>query len=170
MSKTLWKEIKLTCLQSDIELIENFLLQKGACSVTYQDSKDQPILEPQAGENPLWDEVVLIALFTAEYEVEQITKHITQQSFHHKIIGNITTRVFEDKDWSRAWMDEFKPMKFGSRLWVYPSWETPQDTNNKTILLLDPGLAFGTGTHQNTALCLEYLDKPSKPLRGGFPF
>ena len=75
-----------------------------------------------------------------------------------KILGSINTRVFKDQDWTRTWMEDFKPMQFGQRLWVYPSWEEVPEQADKTILLLDPGLAFGTGTHQTTALCLEYLD------------
>lgn len=68
----LWKELSLTCLKANLEALEDSLLAQGACSVTYQDAKDQPILEPKAGENPLWDEVVLVALFTEEYQLPDI--------------------------------------------------------------------------------------------------
>ncbi len=156
----LWKEISLTCLKKNLEILEEFLLAKGACSVTYQDAKDQPILEPKAGENPLWDEVVLVALFTEEYQLGAIVHELAQNSLQAYIIGEIQTREFADQDWTRTWMDDFKPMQFGGRLWIYPSWCIPEkQTEDQVNILLDPGLAFGTGTHQTTALCLNWLEK-----------
>ncbi|WP_395947461.1 50S ribosomal protein L11 methyltransferase [Caedibacter taeniospiralis] len=156
----LWKEISLTCLKNNLETLEDFLLAQGACSVTYQDAKDQPILEPKAGENPLWDEIVLVALFTEEYQLDTIANELAQSSLPTHIIGEIQTREFADQDWTRAWMADFKPMQFGKRLWIYPSWCIPEkQTANQVNILLDPGLAFGTGTHQTTALCLNWLEQ-----------
>ncbi|MBK2124150.1 50S ribosomal protein L11 methyltransferase [Fangia hongkongensis] len=152
----LWKEISLSCSQHNLEIIENFLLELGACSISYQDAKDQPILEPKVGENPLWDEVTLVALFTEEYDVDTISTSLNNT--HSNIISALTIRSFEDQDWTRTWMEDFKAMSFGSRLMIYPSWESPND-DTKVNLLLDPGLAFGTGTHPTTALCLKWLDE-----------
>ena len=159
----LWKEISLTCLKSKLDDLEDYLLDQGACSVTYQDAKDQPILEPKAGENPLWDEIVLVALFTEEYDQDAIAHALTHSALNQAIIGKIQIRDFPDQDWTRTWMDDFKPMQFGSRLWIYPSWYTPEiHTADQVNILLDPGLAFGTGTHQTTALCLSWLDQNIK--------
>ena len=156
----LWKEISLTCLKNKLETLEDYLLAQGACSVTYQDAKDQPILEPKAGENPLWDEVVLVALFTEEYELDHIAAALSQNALQQNIIGDIQTREFADQDWTRTWMDDFKPMQFGHRLWIYPSWCEPEiHSDDQVNILLDPGLAFGTGTHQTTALCLQWLEQ-----------
>ncbi|MDA0910369.1 MAG: 50S ribosomal protein L11 methyltransferase [Proteobacteria bacterium] len=156
----LWKELSLTCLKANLEALEDYLLMQGACSVTYQDAKDQPILEPKAGENPLWDEVVLVALFTEEYQLSDIATSIDESALKPNIIGDIHTREFADQDWTRTWMDDFKPMQFGRRLWIYPSWCTPEiHSDDQVNILLDPGLAFGTGTHQTTALCLQWLEQ-----------
>lgn len=87
--------------------------------MTYQDAQDQPILEPKAGENPLWDEVVLVALFTEEYQLPDIVATLNKSVLKPSIIGDIQTREFADQDWTRTWMDDFKPMQFGRRLWIY---------------------------------------------------
>lgn len=151
-----WQEIKLSCHKQHLEQVEDFLLAEGACSVTYQDAQDQPILEPGVNENPLWDEVVLVALFTEEVDISPI-ELACEARFSTVMTSPMTTRIFEDKDWVRAWMDDFKPMQFGRRLWICPSWQTPPDENAINIML-DPGLAFGSGTHPTTSMCLQWLD------------
>jgi len=153
----IWKEITLPTNSANIEHIEDALLKLGACSVTIKDAEDQPILEPAVGEIPLWDKMLITALFTQEHNLNNIEKkiHSLFESVDHK---TITTREFKDQDWERSWMDDFHPMKFGKRLWICPSWQNPPDKNAVNVIL-DPGLAFGTGTHQTTSLCLEWLDK-----------
>ncbi|WP_116963163.1 50S ribosomal protein L11 methyltransferase [Fastidiosibacter lacustris] len=159
----LWKELSLTCLQVHLSTLENFLIEEGACSISYQDAKDQPILEPKVGENPLWDEVVLVALFTEKYDHNKVTIKLNQSRLKLFIIGEIKVREFADQDWTRAWMNDFQPMQFGQKLWIYPSWFVPPSHDpNQINVLLDPGLAFGTGTHQTTALCLNWLDREIK--------
>ncbi|WP_119342731.1 50S ribosomal protein L11 methyltransferase [Facilibium subflavum] len=155
----LWHEISVTCNQQNLEAIEALLLQLGACSISYQDAKDQPILEPQPGENPLWDEIVLVGLFTEEHELQVIGNQVLK-TFDYLKNDAIKLKSFADKEWTRQWMQDFKPMTFGKRLIICPSWqENSVTTSNKTKLLLDPGLAFGTGTHPTTALCLNWLDE-----------
>lgn len=153
----IWKEITLPTSSANIEHIEDTLLELGACSVTIKDAEDQPILEPAVGEIPLWDKMLITALFTQEHNLNNIEKEIHSlfESVDHKAI---TTREFKDQDWERSWMDDFHPMRFGKRLWICPSWQNPPDKNAVNVIL-DPGLAFGTGTHQTTSLCLEWLDK-----------
>ncbi|MFZ9035022.1 MAG: 50S ribosomal protein L11 methyltransferase [Francisellaceae bacterium] len=153
----LWKEITLCCLKQNLEPFEDYLLEAGAVSVTYQDAKDQPILEPGVDENPLWDEVVLVALFEESSDIHTLPKYLSTQ-FKHRLIGDVSYREFEDKDWVRSWMDEFHPLKIGNRLWICPSWQTPPALKAVNIML-DPGLAFGSGTHPTTALCLKWLDQ-----------
>ncbi len=152
----LWKEITIPSTNTNLENIENTLLDLGACSVTLKDAEDQPILEPAVGDTPLWDKLLITALFTEEYNLSQIEKSLinTFSDIDHKAI---TIREFPDQDWERSWMDDFHPMKFGSRLWICPSWKKPPQEDAINIIL-DPGLAFGTGTHPTTALCLEWLD------------
>lgn len=152
-----WQEIKLSCHKRHLEIIEDFLLEQGACSVTYQDAQDQPILEPGVNETPLWDEVVLVGLFTEEIDIAPIVS-LCNQHFSSMMTETIRSRTFADQDWVRAWMDDFKPMQFGDRLWICPSWQSPPDAHAVNIML-DPGLAFGTGTHPTTSMCLKWLDR-----------
>lgn len=158
-----WIQIKLNATAETAEAIGDLLSEKaGALCVTFVDAKDTPVFEPMPGETRLWGETDVIALYDAEADMEQVVA-ILQQSpliaadFAYKI------EQLEDKDWERAWMDNFKPMRFGARLWVCPSWCEPPEPDAVNIML-DPGLAFGTGTHPTTSLCLEWLD--SLDLRG----
>ncbi|MEJ6655176.1 MAG: 50S ribosomal protein L11 methyltransferase [Pseudomonas sp.] len=135
--------------------MEDLLLGLGAVSVTFMDAEDQPIFEPDLGTTPLWSHTHLLALFEADAD-QQVLLDQLQQIWP----GTLPEHQLEeiaDQDWERSWMDNFKPMRFGRRLWIVPSWhEAPEP--DAVNLLLDPGLAFGTGTHPTTALCLEWLD------------
>jgi ribosomal protein L11 methyltransferase len=155
----LWKEITFTCQKSDVTSLEDYMLELGACSVTFKDAKNTPILEPSIGETPLWDQVQLTSLFTEEYDIRTLSTQIKQNA-NLKAIA-LETRTFADEDWERTWMDNFHPIQFGPRLWVCPSWEEIPEPDAVNILL-DPGLAFGTGTHETTALCLAWLDENIK--------
>ena len=120
------------------------------------DSQDTPIFEPLPGETRLWGNTDVIALFDAETDMNPILtalqeSQLLESGFAYKI------EQIEDKDWEREWMDNFHPMKFGKRLWICPTWrEIPEP--DAVNVMLDPGLAFGTGTHPTTTLCLEWLD------------
>lgn len=160
-----WIQIRLHVPQVDVEAIENALLAAGALSVTFQDDADQPILEPELGTTPLWDDTKVIGLFDANQDSQQLvdTLSLCFQAEGGQQLPTHHVEIVEDKDWVREWMDDYHPMQFGPRLWVCPSWKTPPDPH-AINLLLDPGLAFGTGTHPTTALCLAYLDRT---VRGG---
>lgn len=154
-----WIQIRLHATQQDVEALENALLGCGALSVTLQDDADQPILEPELGTTPMWDETQVIGLFAADTDPQQLSD---QLAIMFKVEGGdvlppFKIEIVEDKDWVRAWMDDYHPMPFGERLWVCPSWREPPQAD-AVNLMLDPGLAFGTGTHPTTALCLTYLD------------
>lgn len=155
-----WLQATVECARSAAEPIEDALLHAGAVSVTLLDAKDQPILEPGIGETPLWDAVQLLALFEAE-----ISTSFAERLFQEALEAPPALRweVLEDREWSREWMQHFEPIQCGDRLWICPSWKAPPNPD-AVNLLLDPGLAFGTGTHPTTFLCLQWLD--SQPLAG----
>lgn len=137
---------------------ESALEDLGAQAVTLLDAEDHPILEPAPGETPLWPLIRLQALFDARADRRGLALALCEL-LPDLAPGGIEFREVADQDWERAWMDQFKPMRFGRRLWIYP-WnvEPPADAGDAVIVRLDPGLAFGTGTHPTTALCLEWLD------------
>jgi ribosomal protein L11 methyltransferase len=149
-----WLKISLRTLQEYSEALETLLLDEGAVSVSYADAEDNPVLEPAPGETPIWPDLILSALFDADTDIEQIRMTLQNCTLPH---SELHTELLPDQDWERAWMDDFKPMRFGERLWICPSWLEPPEPD-AVNLMLDPGQAFGTGTHPTTALCLEWLD------------
>ncbi|MDG6881599.1 Ribosomal protein L11 methyltransferase [Phocoenobacter uteri] len=151
-----WIQIRLNSTDDKAEQISEFFEEWGAVSITYMDSQDTPIFEPLPGETRLWGNTDVVALFDAEMEMKPIITALQQSGiiepdFAYKI------EQIEDKDWEREWMDNFHPMQFGERLWICPSWREVPDPNAVNVML-DPGLAFGTGTHPTTELCLRWLD------------
>ena len=150
-----WIQVSISATPSDYERIEDTLLSLGAQSVTLSDAADNPILEPQPGDTPLWQQAIITGLFDDSMPVETLCEHIKQKLGDDAL--NIETTMLADQDWTRTWMDSFKPMQFGRRLWVCPKHLEPPEPS-AVNLMLDPGLAFGTGTHPTTALCLHWLD------------
>lgn len=151
-----WIQIKINSTGAHAETLSDALMDAGAVSVTFQDTHDNPVYEPLPGETLLWGDTDVIGLFDAETDmadvVAELRQHpLLQSGFRHKI------EQIEDKDWEREWMDNFHPMRFGERLWICPSWRDVPDPNAVNVML-DPGLAFGTGTHPTTSLCLSWLD------------
>jgi ribosomal protein L11 methyltransferase len=124
-----------------------------------RDASNHPNYEPNIGTTPLWSTVTLVALFDAEQPLELQMKQLAAlyESEYENAFPSYKLELVEDKDWVREWMDQFKPMPFGERLWICPSWLEPEDPS-AINLKLDPGLAFGTGTHPTTSLCLKWLD------------
>ncbi|ERM62917.1 ribosomal protein L11 methyltransferase [Vibrio mimicus CAIM 1883] len=152
-----WIQIKLNATNDNAEAIGDMLMEEtGAVSVTFLDAKDTPVFEPLPGETRLWGDTDVVALYEADMDTSLILQqikasNILAEGFAHKV------EQVEDKDWEREWMDNFHPMQFGRRLWICPSWREVPDPQAVNVML-DPGLAFGTGTHPTTALCLEWLD------------
>ncbi len=149
-----WLEIKIRTKQEIADTVSDILEQLGALAVTYQDAEDCPIFEPKPGEKPLWPNTEVTGLFAKGTDANPILHTL------RAILGDnlpIAALDLADKEWVRTWMDSFVPIKFGKRLWICPSW-TSVNEENAVVVKLDPGLAFGTGTHPTTALCLEYLD------------
>jgi len=150
-----WLQIIFQCEREQSEILEEALLALGALSITYQDAADQPVLEPGVGEMPLWSEIKFSALFTAEVDTDEIVQQLSAALPFALPLHRV--EILEKKDWERAWMDHYHAMRFGKRLWICPSWQPFVDPA-AVNLMLDPGLAFGTGTHQTTSLCLQWLD------------
>lgn len=150
-----WVQVRLAITPEQAPTYEDALLEVGAVSVTFMDAEDQPIFEPDLGTTPLWTHTHLLALFEDGTDEAALLAHL--QLLTGGKLPQHQVEIVEDQDWERSWMDNFKPMRFGRRLWIVPSWhEAPEP--EAVNLLLDPGLAFGTGTHPTTALCLEWLD------------
>ncbi|MDX1459251.1 MAG: 50S ribosomal protein L11 methyltransferase [Marinobacter sp.] len=154
-----WIQLQIPADPHNADQLEDLLMEMGAEAVSMEDAADQPLYEPDPGTTPLWHQTSVTGLFSSERDIDELCAAVkdawhqqTQQS-----LPDIDVTLVEDKDWEREWMEDFKPLRFGERLWIVPSWHDAPDPHAAN-LLLDPGLAFGTGTHPTTALCLEWLD------------
>ncbi|CAD5247940.1 methylase for 50S ribosomal subunit protein L11 [Alteromonas sp. 38] len=151
-----WLQLRINTSSEYAESIGEMLSANGSQAVTYVDAKDTPMYEPKPGEIMLWPDTQVVGLFEATDDMKAIIKRLGKA----RILGSdfkYKLEPLEDKDWEREWMDNFHPMQFGTRLWICPSWRDVPDPNAVNVML-DPGLAFGTGTHPTTALCLRWLD------------
>jgi ribosomal protein L11 methyltransferase len=151
-----WYEAVFTVQAQHVESAESALYELGALSVTLQDAADQPLLEPAPGETPLWNSSVMTGLFGQEVNPDALLSSL-QAALGADMAAGYRLRRVENQAWERVWMEDYRPMHFGQRLSVYPSHITPENPERINIIL-DPGLAFGTGTHPTTALCLRWLD------------
>lgn len=155
-------ELSIACTSSEEARIETALIELGALSVSLLDAADaeneSAILEPGVGETPLWSDIIMLALFNEDIH-EGLLIHALDAYDPGIDWSQAIFRKVEDQNWERAWLDQFKPMQFGSRTWIIP-WhaDAPEQAQNSVIIRLDPGLAFGSGTHPTTALCLQWLD------------
>jgi len=150
-----WQQISVITDEDSAPKLADFFDSLGAVSVTYMDAEDEPVYEPAIGETKIWSNTQVIALYELDAEPELIKSKVCQQftnaPLEHWLIENI-----EDQAWERAWMEYYHPMKFADKLWVCPTGQEQHEPGT-VCLILDPGLAFGTGTHPTTALCLEWL-------------
>ncbi|RMG29089.1 MAG: 50S ribosomal protein L11 methyltransferase [Gammaproteobacteria bacterium] len=148
-----WVRLILEAEGEDPQALATRLEALGAASVTFEDAGDEPLLEPGVGETPLWRRTRVIGLFEAGQgrRARQRLAHALPEA------TRLALEPLPDRDWTRAWLDAFRPLRFGRRLWVVPSGFAPPP-EAEVVLRLDPGLAFGTGTHPTTALCLEWLE------------
>lgn len=161
-----WFELTLKSGQYSPEELDEALLSAGAIAVTYCDAEDNPVLEPLPGETPLWPETLVTGLFEMpcdEEEIRQCVMSILDTELD--ALAMIKENHLQDTDWERSWMDYYHPMKFGENLWICPTHLEPPEPNCATVML-DPGLAFGTGTHPSTALCLTWLSNHVNQVNG----
>lgn len=154
-----WIQLQIPTDPENADRLEDLLIELGAEAVSMEDAADQPLYEPDPGTTPLWSKTTVTGLFQADQDADQLCLDV-RNSWHQQTglaLTEVNAGSVEDKDWVRAWMDDFHPLQFGKRLWIVPSWHEAPDPDAAN-LMLDPGLAFGTGTHPTTALCLEWLD------------
>lgn len=158
-------ELALRCRATEEARYERALSDVGALSVTLLDPRadtpnEQAILEPGVGEMPLWPDCLVVALFAAEVPRSALLAAL-EAADPGLDLGSASFREVADQDWVRVWLDQFQPMAFGRRTWIVP-WDhalpAAAAATEAAVVRLDPGLAFGSGTHATTALCLEWLD------------
>lgn len=144
---------------------EDALLAAGASSITLEDEGDDPVLEPLPGTTPLWPRVRIKAIFDGTADPEEVMQLLDAELGEAlaQPLGAARFETLADRVWEREWLKDFRPMRFGRRLWICPGGQQPapeqlRDVDAPVLIELDPGLAFGTGTHPTTALCLEWLD------------
>ena len=151
-----WQQISFEVQKSEVDLISEVLMGLGSLSITCSDAQENDIYEPPVGTTPLWENVTVTALFSSEMSKDSIAKTILEICD-----VNISDALsLKDKVWEKECQKNFPAMQFGKKLWVCPSWNIkPELSTGAIVIEMDPGLAFGTGTHQTTSLCLEYLDE-----------
>ena len=152
-----WQQLRVQVRSDQIEPLEQLLLDYGGLSISYLDAEDQPVFQKEPGSTPLWDLVDLVCLFEKETNLDGLL-FLLQQHPAIEDKRSLTLETLEDQAWERSWMSDFKAMQFGERLWVCPSWQEPPEPNAVNIML-DPGLAFGSGSHATTSMCLQWLEK-----------
>ncbi|PKM12917.1 MAG: 50S ribosomal protein L11 methyltransferase [Gammaproteobacteria bacterium HGW-Gammaproteobacteria-3] len=150
-----WHQLSVIGTELIAPDVADFFSELGAVSVTYMDAEDRPVYEPLPGETKIWPNTRIIALFELDAEPESIREALFDQFEEHPLQDWFAERL-EDQAWERSWMAYYHPMKFADRLWVCPSGQERHEPGT-VCLTLDPGLAFGTGTHPTTALCLQWL-------------
>lgn len=162
MSAPAWQKLSLAVPQADVEACEDALLEAGALSVSLEELDDEPIFEPKPGETPLWQRVRVSGLFPGDISPAELMAALNSR-LRPALLGDFDHEYLADTDWVHQTQADFPPTRYGRSLWVLPPWVTPEEFPGQH-LILDPGLAFGTGQHETTALCLEWLD--ATPLAG----
>ena len=151
-----WLQIHITVDQAQVDFTETLLMSLGAVSVTLDDAEDQVLLEPLPGETPLWNKVIVTGIYQEDdqdpIDVEKLEAFLKEQLPD----APIRHEQLEDQVWERAWMDYYEPIQIAENFWIVPEWLEAPDSNAVNIKL-DPGLAFGTGNHASTFLCLQWL-------------
>ncbi len=150
-----WLQLKVTVDSSQSEALERYLLDEGAVSVTLQDAGDEPVFQIEVGSTPLWEATRISGMFSEQVDIHTIANTLKSHA-NFTLHGSIQIENLPDRDWEREWMKDFEALQISEKLWVCPSWITPPDSDAITVML-DPGLAFGTGTHSTTSLCLQWL-------------
>ncbi|HZF25534.1 MAG TPA: 50S ribosomal protein L11 methyltransferase [Steroidobacteraceae bacterium] len=150
-------QLTLDAPSGEAERIEAACFDAGALAVSLADAGDAPIFEPGPGETPLWSHVQVTALFAASREPREVVDAL--QAALGRALPAHRFEELADRAWEREWLKDFRPLRFGARLWVCPHGQLPPEVEPSPVIVwLDPGLAFGTGTHPTTAMCLEWLD------------
>ena len=151
-----WLQIHITVEKSQVDFTETLLESLGAVSVTLDDAENQDLLEPLPGETPLWNKVIVTGIYAQEDD-EQIDVSALETFIRTQLpIEPMRSEFLEDQEWERTWMDAYEPIQIAEKYWIVPEWmEAPEP--DAVNIKLDPGLAFGTGNHASTFLCLQWL-------------
>ena len=152
-----WIQLSLAVTRDQAPLVETLFEDMGALSVTCDDAGDTPILEPAPGRTELWPTTRVTGLFPGDADPDDL-RACASQALNPEISRHMRIDRLQDRNWERVWLEAFRPMRFGDRLWVCPSGQRVGDPD-AVVVGLDPGLAFGTGTHPTTALCLRWLER-----------
>ncbi len=153
-----WLQIHITVDQAQVDFTETLLLSLGAVSVTLDDAEDQALLEPLPGETPLWNKVIVTGIYAQE-DGEEIDVTALESFIKLQMPdAPLRSALMEDQAWERTWMDAYEPIQIGEKFWIVPEWMQAPEADAVNIKL-DPGLAFGTGNHASTFLCLQWLGK-----------
>lgn len=150
-----WHQLSVVTDEHTAPELSDFFSELGAVSVTYSDAEDEPVYEPAIDQTQIWSNTRVTALFELDADPDVLQTLVINQ-FIGQPLRQWVTEVIQDQAWERAWMEHFKPMQFAGRLWVCPTGQEVHE-EGQVCMTLDPGLAFGTGTHPTTALCLEWL-------------
>ena len=150
-----WWQFSLSCQSSELEHVENLMLEKGALSLSLSDAGDEPIYEPLPGDTPVWCESIVTATFAATIDAEKLHQQLSLSLPTH-LANGLRRHQLPDQDWDLAYRQHLRPLQCAPNLWIVPSWLESPDPD-ATIIRLDPGVAFGTGGHPTTALCLAWL-------------
>jgi ribosomal protein L11 methyltransferase len=153
----MWRQLSTAVPESLAEAVSDRLFDLGALSVSFEDEGDQPLFEPKPGETPIWRDTRVIGLFEEAVDIDEVRTELAD-AFQEGAFSGWRVDEIQDQAWERAWLEHFKPMQFGEKLWVIPTGFEPPTQEDAVCVHLDPGLAFGTGTHPTTALCMQWLD------------
>jgi len=148
-----WYKVELAGTRANASTIEEILVAIGAISISMTNKSKKDIYEPGVGETPLWELINISALFEQKILEKDIASALNLIEY-----SNLSISELEETNWIESYQKKFQPIKFGKNLYVIPSWEESNKFDDKTIIRMDPGLAFGSGSHETTHLCLEYLD------------
>ena len=150
-----WWQLSVQSTADELEQTENSLLAIGAVCITLSDAQDSPIYEPLPGDSPVWKHSVVTGMFETTRQLEDLYDELIKLLPDHQV-ATASQSILEDQDWERIHLQHFKPIQCAHKLWVVPGWLSPPDPSAINIQL-DPGLAFGTGSHPTTRLCLEWM-------------
>lgn len=150
-----WRQLSVVTDEVTAPELADFFSELGAVSVTYTDAEDEPVYEPAIDQTKIWTNTRVTALYELDADLDVI-KMVVENQFSDTVLSNWLAEEIQDQAWERAWMEHYHPMCFANKLWVCPTGQEQREPG-KICMTLDPGLAFGTGTHPTTALCLEWL-------------
>jgi ribosomal protein L11 methyltransferase len=151
-----WRQFVMDLEKLNPECVEEIFTRHGAQSIAFTDAADNPVLEPSPGKTPMWHDVRITGIFTPDADLALLRRDL-RTTLELDTLPDCDVLELEDRAWEREWLKDFGPMRFGRRLWILPG-DATIDDDAAVVIRLDPGLAFGTGTHATTALCLEWLD------------